>query len=162
MGYNNCMPDTAPYSLADTWRLNNRVNLMLLDSLSEEQLAHVPSPRARSVADQFAHLHNVRIMWLEVQAPAAAKALRKIEKGAANKKALREALDGSAEAFATMLEAAERAGKMKAQKRGIFAFFGYAITHEAHHRGQIIVHLKHAGMPVDRTLGFGLWEWEKI
>jgi len=156
------MPAAEPYSLADTWRLNHRVNLMLLDALSEEQLAHTPSPRARSIADQFAHLHNVRIMWLEVQAPAAARALRKIEKGAATQAALKEALEASAGAFADMIEAAERSGKIRSHKRGIYAFFAYAIAHEAHHRGQIIVHLKHAQMPVDRMLGFGLWEWEKI
>jgi uncharacterized damage-inducible protein DinB len=156
------MPDTAPYSFADTWRLNNRVNLMLLDPLRPEQLDHVPSPRARSIADQFAHLHNVRIMWLEVQAPRDVDALHKIEKGTATKTMLKEALEASAEAFANMLDAAERSGKLRSAKRGIVAFFAYAIAHEAHHRGQIIAHLKHAKMPVDRTLGFGLWEWEKI
>ena len=61
-----------PFSLAETWRLNNRANLMLLDSLSPDQLNHTPFPRARSIADQFAHLHNVRMMWLEVQMPKAA------------------------------------------------------------------------------------------
>ncbi len=155
------MPDSAPYTLADAFRLNNRVNLMLLDALTDAQLAHVPTPRARSIADQFAHLHNVRIMWLEVQSPAA-KTLRKIEKGAATKPALREALQASAEAFANMLETAERAGKIRAYKRGIHAFFAYVVAHEGHHRGQILVHLKRAGMPVDRMLGFALWEWEKI
>jgi uncharacterized damage-inducible protein DinB len=156
------MPGASPYSLADTWRLNNRVNLMLLDALSQAQLAHTPSPRARSIADQFAHLHNVRIMWLEVRAPAAVKSLHKMEKGAATKTALQDALQASADAFADMLDTAERPGKIKSARRGIYAFFAYAIAHEAHHRGQIIAHLKHAGMPLDRMLGFGLWEWEKI
>jgi hypothetical protein len=41
------MFDTAPYSLADTRRLNNRVNLRLLEPLSEEQLAHAPGLRAQ-------------------------------------------------------------------------------------------------------------------
>jgi uncharacterized damage-inducible protein DinB len=156
------MPDTAPYGLADTWRLNNRVNLMLLDAMNQEQLAHTPSLRARSIADQFAHLHNVRIMWLEVRVPGAVKSLHRIEKGTATKMALKDALETSADVFANMLDAAERSGKIKSAKRGIHAFFAYAIAHEAHHRGQIITHLKHAKMPLDRTLGFGLWEWEKI
>jgi uncharacterized damage-inducible protein DinB len=156
------MPDSVPYSLADVFRLNNRVNLMLLDALTEAQLAHIPTPRARSVADQFAHLHNVRIMWLEVQAPAIARSLRKIEKGHVSKPALREALESSAEAFAQMLETAERAGKIRSHKRGVHAFFAYVIAHEAHHRGQVLAHLKHAGTPVDRKLGFALWEWDKL
>ena len=150
-----------PFSLAETWRLNNRANLMLLDSLSPDQLNHTPFPRARSIADQFAHLHNVRIMWLEVQMPEAAKPLRKIEKGTGTKASLRKAMEASAEAFADMLETAEKTGKLRSAKRGIYVFFAYAIAHEAHHRGQIVVHLKHAKMPVDRALGFKLWEWEK-
>jgi len=156
------MPETAPYSLADTWRLNNRVNLMLLDPLSQEQLAHTPSLRARSIADQFAHLHNVRIMWLEARTPGTAKSLHKIEKGTATKTVLKDALEASAEPFANMVDAAQQSGKIKSAKRGIYAFFAYAIAHEAHHRGQIIAHLKHAKMPLDRMLGFELWEWEKI
>ena len=90
------------------------------------------------------------------------KSLRKIEKGTVTKMALKDALEASADAFANMIEAAERSGKIKSAKRGIYAFFAYAIAHEAHHRGQIITHLKHAKMPLDRMLGFGLWEWEKI
>ena len=150
------------YSLADTFLLNNRVNLMLLDALTGEQLAHVPSPRARSIADQFAHLHNVRLMWLEVAAPAAAKGMAKIEKSAATRSGLRESLEESAAALAGVIEEAERSGKMRGYKRGVTAFCGYALAHEGHHRGQILAHLKHAKMPVDRGVGYGIWEWEKI
>ena len=150
------------YNLTDTWRLNHRVNLLLLAALNGEQLAYLPNPRARNIADQFAHLHNMRLQWLEVQAPASAKQLRKIGKGAATVEALREAFDASTEAFAQVLDEAERTGKLRAAKHGVFAFFAYLIAHEAHHRGQILVHLKHAGMPVDRETAYGLWEWEKL
>jgi uncharacterized damage-inducible protein DinB len=131
-------------------------------TLTDEQLAFAASPRARSIADQFAHLHNVRILWLEPRAPAAARALAKIEKGTATKDALREALSASANAIGDLISDAERVGRMKSAKRGVIAFFGYALAHEAHHRGQILVHLKQAGMRVDPMVGFSLWEWEKI
>ncbi len=150
------------YTLADTWLLNNRVNPMLLDNLSEEQLALAPNPRARSIADQFAHLHNVRIMWLEPIAPAAARGLSKIEKGSATQQVLKDALEASGKALGGVIAEAERSGKIKVYKRGPIAFFGYALAHEAHHRGQIILHLKRAGKPVDRMFGFSLWKWEKI
>ncbi len=154
------MPEA--YTLADTWRLNNRVNLMLLEHLTNEQLAVTPSARARNIADQLAHLHNVRIMWLEVQAPSVAKGLQKVPKGTATKEELKRALEASANALADVIAAAEATGKLKAAKRGVAAFFGYRVAHEAQHRGQIILHLKHADLPIDRMLGFGLWEWEKI
>src|SRR6185369_1220658 len=151
------------YTLAETWHLNNRVNLLLLEQLSDEQLAVASSPRSRSIADQFAHLHNVRIMWLEPCAPKVAKRLTKIEKGAATKASLQEALADSAAAIGDLIaESLKEDGRMKVYKRGVNAFFGYALAHEAHHRGQIILHLKQAKMRVDPTLGYGLWEWGKI
>ena len=150
------------YSLADTFLLNNRVNLLLLDQLSEEQLAYTANPRARSIADQFAHLHNVRRTWIEVRSPGVAAGLDKIEKGSPTKAGLRKALEASADALAAIIGEAERTGKMKGYKRGPGAFTGYVLAHEGHHRGQIILHLKYGGMPIDKIAGFGLWEWEKI
>ncbi len=149
-------------SLAETFLLNNRVNLMLLDAMSEEQLAYVPSPRARSIADQFAHLHNVRIMWLEVSAPERAKGQRKLEKGAGTKAEVRAALEKSAEAMAAVIGEAMEAGKMRGYKAGPIAFCGYLLAHEGHHRGQILVHLKHGKMAVAREVAYGIWEWEKV
>jgi uncharacterized damage-inducible protein DinB len=149
------------HSLADTFLLNNRVNLMLLDALSGEQLAYAGSPRARSIVDQFSHLHNVRLMWLEVAAPGV-KGLKKIEKGRAAKEGLRAALLASGEALAGVIGEAERAGKMRGYKRGAAAFCGYLLAHEGHHRGQIILHLKYGGMAVDKTVAYGIWEWEKV
>src|ERR1041385_6321418 len=86
--YHFCMPAT-PYTLVDTWQLNHRVTLQLLEHLNAAQLAYSANPRARSIGDQFAHLHHVRIQWLEVSRPTAVKTLRKIEKGMATQEGLR-------------------------------------------------------------------------
>jgi len=147
------------YSLSDTFLLNNRVNLKLLDALTEEQLAHLPGLRARSIADQFAHLHNVRAMWLEVIAKVK---LSKIAKGAASKAGVRAALEHSAREIAAVVAEAEGSGRMRGYKNGPAAFCGYMLAHEGHHRGQIVLHLKHAKMPVAKEVAYGIWEWEKI
>jgi len=56
--------------------------------------------------------HNVRIMWLETRAPVAAKTLAKIEKGAATKPALKEAMEASGAALAELIADAENGGKL--------------------------------------------------
>src|SRR5215467_6043238 len=113
------MSTPAPYSLADTWRLNNRLDLMLADELTEEQLAYTPNPRARNIGDQLAHLHNVRIQWLEVCSPAHAKTLEKIEKGGGVREVLRPFLTASCEAMAECIAEAEQTGKLRGAKRGV-------------------------------------------
>lgn len=150
------------YSLADTWGVNNRVNLLLFDALTEEQLAYTPNPRARNIAEQFAHMHNVRRTWLEAGWPAEAKTLAKLEKGAVKRGAIREALEASGKLVGYWIAEGERTGKMKAAKGGPALFCGYMLAHEAHHRGQVILHLKYSRLPVDRDLAFSIWEWEKI
>ena len=149
-----------PLSLAETWLLNNRVNLVLLNALSAEQLACAPSSRERSVAEQLAHVHNVRVRWL---GPRTAKAgLLQIEKGNATKAHLAGCLNASAKAIGEAFAAAEASGSVKGFKRGPAAFVAYFISHEAHHRGQILVHLKRAGMPVPRQVALGLWNWATL
>jgi hypothetical protein len=53
----------------------------------------------------------------------------------------------------------EAGGKVKGFKPHAAAFLGYLISHESHHRGQIALSLKQAGKPLDKKIGFGMWEW---
>ncbi len=154
--------ETKNITLTKTFLTNNRINLFVLDHIKEEHLVLSHNTRARTIGDQFAHMHNVRLMWLEVLRPALVKKLKKIEKGSAKKKMLKEALTNSAEAMAELFREFESSEKVKGFKKGPNGFFAYVIAHEAHHRGQILLHLKYAGFPFDRTKGFEMWEWDKM
>jgi len=68
----------------------------------------------------------------------------------------------SGEALRELFAEAERTGQIKGAKLGPLAFLAYAIAHEAHHRGQIILHLKLAKKPLDRAISYSLWYWNKI
>jgi uncharacterized damage-inducible protein DinB len=146
--------------LAETWTIHNRVNLYLLDAIEDEALA-AALPKCRSVHDLFAHMHNVRLMWLKPAAPQLLDGLEKLEtKTVGSKEKLRDALAASGKAIETVIrEAAERGGKVKGFKPHATAFLGYLISHESHHRGQIGWTLKQTGHPLDQKIAYGLWEW---
>ena len=59
---------TVQCALAETWHLNNRVNLLLLDALTDEQLAATILPRGRAVISYFVHIHMARFYWLAPRA----------------------------------------------------------------------------------------------
>lgn len=147
--------------ILETWQINNRVNLYLLEAIAPENLRASLASKGRNAGEQFAHIHNVRLMWLKQAAPELLENQIKIEKeNAGDKDLLKNALANSAEAVRQMLVAAiEKDGKIKGFKPHATAFLGYLISHEAHHRSQVILALKQSGQPLDKKVLFGIWEW---
>ena len=147
--------------LTETWQIHDRINIYLLDAVDPTALDSHSASKGRSVAEQFAHVHNVRLMWLKSAAPDLLKDQAKVENEHANdKKLLRKSLLDSGKAIATLLSQSLAAGgKVKGFKPHAAAFLGYLIAHESHHRGQIVLTLKQAGKPVDKKVAYGIWEW---
>jgi uncharacterized damage-inducible protein DinB len=144
--------------LVETWQIHDRINLYLLDAVDPSSLDSHSASKGRSVGEQFAHLHNVRLMWLKSAAPELLQGLTKIEKEQAkDKKLLRKSLTDSGAAIGKLLESSD--GKIKGFKPHTAAFAGYLISHESHHRGQIALTLKQAGKPLDKKVAYGIWEW---
>lgn len=99
--------------VTDTWRINNRINLYLLDAIAPESLDDAVTMKGRTVGATFAHLHNVRLMWLKSAAPELLEGVAKIEGAEANDPArLREGLERSGEAIAMLLDKAAAEGGM--------------------------------------------------
>ena len=145
----------------EAWDIHNRVNLFLLDAVEPEHLKDVSASKGRNVGEQFAHIHNVRLMWLQQAAPELIGELKKIEKdGAPDKELLRRSLADSGRAMRLLLaKGVESGGKIKGFKPHVAAFLGYLVSHESHHRGQIALSLKQANHPLSKKVSFGIWEW---
>ncbi len=148
--------------LIETFDIHNRINIYLLTSLKEEYLADKAGGKGRTLGEQFAHIHNVRLMWLKAAAPELLQGLNKIEnESTITISLLEKELKASGEAIKELVKQSyeKNNGKVKGFKPHSAAFIGYLISHESHHRGQIMLSLKQSGHPVDKKIQFGLWEW---
>jgi len=145
--------------LIETWRINNRITLYLLEALTEEQLK-VPLAKGKSVESQLSHIHNVRLMWLKVAAPDLWEGLEKLESSGLTKASLAAALESSGEAVAELVgRSCDAGGKVKNFKPNVTAFVAYLAAHDGNHRGQVEVALRQAGTPLSDKIGYGIWEW---
>lgn len=150
--------------LIKTWFINNRVNMMLIDSISKEGMNCTLSKRGgRSVALQFAHMHNNRIYRLEKYGQEYLPALSRIDiDSPVTKSILKKNLIDSADVYVKWIEQAVNDGKIKGFKRGVIPMVGYFISHEAHHRGSILLTLKECGHPVPKNIRDNIWAWNQI
>jgi uncharacterized damage-inducible protein DinB len=158
----------SPQDLIETCNINNRINLFLLNALPPEVLPSVPpAMKGRSVAAIFAHIHAVRLTWLDVIAQEQAKSLPKIptrtktDLAAITLPLLQDALEQSAAAMTQGITARLESGKTSVFKPNPIAFVGYLVGHEGYHRGEICMTLTEAGHKLPDDVLYGQWEWEK-
>lgn len=150
--------------LLSAWDTNRKMNQLLIQGITDAGMNATLSTRGgRTVYQQWAHLHQVRLQWLDVCAKGAAQNITPLDKAAtADRKKLLRALDESGEAIGALLERSwEDGGKVKGFKKGVIPFLAYFIAHEAHHRGNILLTLKQSGEKIPDSVKWGLWEWGK-
>jgi uncharacterized damage-inducible protein DinB len=155
--------DAAPAALADqiveSLAISNRLTTYLLEACSDEALAHVLT-KGWGLAAQFAHIHNVRLMWLD--SAKVSHGLTKLEtkQSAHTRAALRTALDTSARAMESLVGQLLSDGKrMPGFKPHTPAFVSYLVAHHAYHHGEIGFIARETGFPIDKKHAFGMWEW---
>jgi len=80
-----------------------------------------------------------------------------------SKVALKKALNASAKAIETFLfDVFEGKPKRRGFKKGIFTTLSYLVSHEAHHRGRILLTLKVSGHTLDKQTQGAIWGWDQI
>jgi len=152
-----------PSQLVEAWCMSNEANIFLLKSIPEEYLVDSYSPRTRTVAAQFAHIHNVRLRWLNHSAPELAGNVKSFLKGAQPTKVeLINALQISEKVIAQFIEQCEAANEVKYWNGSPATFLSYMVAHEAHHRGLAMVAMRISGHKLPNEIVFGQWQWGKI
>ncbi len=153
-------------ALLEAYAVNEEMNQLLLAGLDERAWrAPLPGGKGRPIAAIFAHIHNVRHMWLAVSAKdLKIKVPSKLDRDKCTPKQAAEAMARSAEAISALLAVAlERPDlRVKDFRPDVAGAFGYMIAHEAHHRGQICMLARQLGFPLDQKTHFGMWEWGKL
>ncbi|MBE2190479.1 MAG: hypothetical protein KGZ71_07405 [Desulfobulbaceae bacterium] len=151
--------------ILETWQINHRTNLMLINAIDEDALLMTTSKRGGgTVGHQLAHIYNVRYWKLESCDKTLIADLTTIKaEDTKSIEMLVECHTLSTELVSSLFEKSiNNGGKVKGFKRGIVPLLGYFIHHEAHHRGNILLTLKLCGFKLDNFLKYGIWEWNKI
>ena len=156
---------TIEQQILETWFINHRVNLMLIDALTEEALDFTTSKRGGgTIGHQLVHIYNVRFWKLEKCNKALVAHLTTIKaEDPKTLKMLRECHTLSSDLIGNILKTGlEQDGQVKGFKRGVVPLLGYFISHEGHHRGNILLTLKLSGFKIPDALKYGIWEWNRI
>ena len=148
--------------LLEAWNRHHRINIYVLDNIHESHLLDRWDVDSPHVGMQFAQLHGIRRMWLQVGAADLWEQTKEIDRKKVNYKAyLREQLNESALAMSTFLQQGLEQNKIKGFKAGPINFLAYLISLESHHRSEILSTLKSQGREISEDLEFGMWDWTK-
>ncbi len=162
-------------TLLETYAINDAMNQLLLSHLDPrawraELQGH--KGQGRTIAAIFVHLHNSRLVWLKHSAthlncpePLDPFRCTKKQAAAAHKKSAAQCLRMLSDA----LSASPRR-RVSKFSRGSWApvwpaggtMFAYMFSHEAHHRGQILMLAHQLGYRFPPEIMGGIWQWNKL
>ena len=147
-------------ALVEAFATNERINQVLLDLIDPAIWEQFPpcSPR-RTIATSFAHMHNVRCMRLKMSGKGIAAPPR-LSRATVTMAGARAGMAASAAAMVKLIERSLAGGGHVPDFRpDVVALVCAAITHEAHHRGQICHWARELGAPLGPEEQLQLWDW---
>ena len=154
-------------ALLDSWDRNHKILLNLLHAIPESALDVRPMEGSPSIAQLFAHIHYVRLVFVSEDAPEFAVSLPEEEWAIERDRGhLAQVLNHSAKAVRDAVKSRLKAGReMNLHYDHPILLLQYMIWHEGYHHGQIKLALKLAGRPITNKeagpLTWGIWMRKK-
>jgi uncharacterized damage-inducible protein DinB len=169
------MPADPTEAILATYAISDAMNQLLLAHLDPAAWrAALPDSRGngRTIAAIFAHLHNCRLVWLKNSAPYLKCPARldphrcsMKQAASAHKKSAALCLRMLGEALSARLDRRVtkffRDSWMPVWPAGA-TMFAYMFSHEAHHRGQVIMLAHQLGYRLPAAAWGGIWNWDKL
>ena len=159
--------------LLEMYAVNDAMNQHLLAHLDPQAWrAELPETSGhRSIAAIFAHLHNSRLVWLrnsaphlECPAPLDPRRCTMKQAAAAHKRSAIQCLR-----MLTNALSASPGRKVTRFSRGWLrpwpagaTMFAYMFSHEAHHRGQILMLAHQLGYRIPLSTAAHIWHWDTL
>jgi uncharacterized damage-inducible protein DinB len=148
-------------ALVEAFLTNERINQVLLELLNRKiWRAQPPCSKRRNIATTFAHMHNVRCMRLKMcrESPVPAR----LDRAEVTREQAAAALTESAAATVRLIQRSlAGGGRVSGWRPDVVSMVCAAITHDAHHRGQICHWAAQLGAPLTPEQGLLMWEWDK-
>jgi uncharacterized damage-inducible protein DinB len=146
----------------DSWDRNNAILVNLLRLIPEGGLDARATPDAPTVSKMFTHIHYVRLVLVEENAPELATVATPKEEWRTehDRERLANALNESAKVVRSVAKNRLETGRpMQVHYDHPLLFLQHLIWHEGYHHGQIKLLLKQAGHPVpDDVAGPVTWD----
>jgi len=162
--------------LLETYAINDAMNQLLLTHLDlrawRAPLPGAKARRGRTIAAIFAHLHNTRLRWVKNSAPHL-KCPPPLDPYHCTIQQASAAHKKSAAACLAMLTDALSCQPNRRVTKFFrdavvpiwpagSAMFCYMFSHEAHHRGQILMLAHQLGYALPDVARGGIWWWDKL
>ena len=158
------MPDALDQSLLeallDSWDRNNTILVNLLRLVPDGGLEVRPMEGSPAIAELFTHIHYVRLVFVQEDAPEFAREMPKEEWVAeSNRDRIAQMLNESAKVVRDAVESKVKTGQeMNLHYDHPILLLQHMLWHEGYHHGQIKLALKLAGRPIsDEEAGPGTW-----